>query len=70
MARPMPYWLTYRAGYAAVPKEAKLRWQRVMANYLMTRPIYAPSSCACDPRRLTELDEILLDVIRPRSLLV
>ena len=24
-------------GYAAVPKEAKLRWQRVMANYLRSR---------------------------------
>jgi GTP-binding protein len=24
-------------GYAAVPREAKLRWQRVMGNYLMTR---------------------------------
>src|SRR5215471_16299186 len=24
-------------GYAAVPREAKLRWQQVMGNYLMTR---------------------------------
>ena len=24
-------------GYAAVPKQAKLRWQQVMANYLVTR---------------------------------
>lgn len=54
-------------GYAAVPKEAKLRWQRVMANYLMTRPNLRAVVMLCDPRRgLTELDEILLDVIRPR----
>src|SRR6185295_10674519 len=25
-------------GYAAVPKQDKLRWQQVMANYLVTRP--------------------------------
>lgn len=54
-------------GYAAVPKEAKLRWQRVMANYLMTRPNLKGVVLMCDPRLgLTELDEILLDVIRPR----
>ena len=54
-------------GYAAVPKEAKLRWQRVMANYLMTRPNLKGVVLMCDPRQgLTELDEILLDVIRPR----
>ncbi len=54
-------------GYAAVPKEAKLRWQRVMANYLMTRPNLKGVVLMCDPRHgLTELDEILLEVIRPR----
>ncbi len=54
-------------GYAAVPKEAKLRWQRVMANYLRTRPNLRAVVMMCDPRLgLTELDEILLDVIRPR----
>ncbi len=54
-------------GYAAVPKEAKLRWQRVMANYLVTRPNLKGVVLMCDPRQgLTELDEILLDVIRPR----
>lgn len=54
-------------GYAAVPKEAKLRWQRVMANYLISRPNLRGVVMLCDPRRgLTELDEILLDVIRPR----
>lgn len=54
-------------GYAAVPKQAKLRWQRVMANYLMTRPNLQGVVLMCDPRLgLTELDEILLEVIRPR----
>ena len=54
-------------GYAAVPKEAKLRWQRVMANYLVTRSNLRAVVLMCDPRLgLTELDEILLDVIRPR----
>ncbi|MBS0341664.1 MAG: YihA family ribosome biogenesis GTP-binding protein [Proteobacteria bacterium] len=54
-------------GYAAVPREAKLRWQRVMGNYLMTRPTLRGVVLMCDPRHgMTELDEILLDVIRPR----
>jgi GTP-binding protein len=54
-------------GYAAVPKEAKLRWQRVMAHYLMTRTNLRAVVLLCDPRHgLTELDDILLDVIRPR----
>ncbi len=54
-------------GYAAVPKQAKLRWQRVMANYLMTRANLRAVVLLCDPRHgLTELDDILLDVIRPR----
>lgn len=54
-------------GYAAVPREAKLRWQRVMGNYLMTRETLRGVVLMCDPRHgLTELDEILLDVIRPR----
>jgi GTP-binding protein len=54
-------------GYAAVPKEAKLRWQRVMANYLITRENLKGVVLMCDPRLgLTELDEILLEVIRPR----
>ncbi|CAN5357047.1 ribosome biogenesis GTP-binding protein YihA/YsxC [soil metagenome] len=54
-------------GYAAVPKEAKLRWQRVMGSYLMTRQSLRGVVLMCDPRHgLTELDEILLDVIRPR----
>ncbi len=54
-------------GYAAVPREAKLRWQRVMGNYLVTRENLTGVVLLCDPRHgLTELDEILLDVIRPR----
>ena len=54
-------------GYAAVPQEAKLRWQRVMANYLVTRPNLKAVVILCDPRLgLTELDEALLEVIRPR----
>jgi len=54
-------------GYAAVPQEAKLRWQRVMANYLVTRDNLKGVVLLCDPRLgLTELDEALLEVIRPR----
>jgi GTP-binding protein len=54
-------------GYAAVPKEAKYRWQQVMGNYLQTRDNLKAVVLMCDPRRgMTELDEILLDVIRPR----
>lgn len=54
-------------GYAAVPKQDKIRWQRVMANYLVTRENLVGVVLLCDPRLgLTELDEILLDVIRPR----
>lgn len=54
-------------GYAAVPREAKLRWQRVMGNYLLTRANLKGVVLLIDPRLgLTELDEILLEVIRPR----
>ena len=54
-------------GYAAVPKQDKIRWQQVMANYLVSRPNLKAVVMLCDPRHgLTELDEILLDVIRPR----
>ena len=54
-------------GYAAVPREAKIRWQKVMGNYLQTRDNLKAVVLMCDPRRgMTELDEILLDVIRPR----
>ncbi len=54
-------------GYAAVPQEAKRRWQQVMANYLVSRPNLRAVVLLCDPRLgLTELDEALLEVIRPR----
>jgi len=54
-------------GYAAVPQEAKLRWQRVMASYLVSRPNLRGVVLLCDPRLgLTELDEALLEIIRPR----
>ena len=54
-------------GYAAVPKADKIRWQEVMANYLMTRENLRGVVMLVDPRQgLTDLDDILLDVIRPR----
>lgn len=54
-------------GYAAVPLQDKLRWQKVMANYLVTRNNLRAVVLLCDPRHgLTELDDILLDVVRPR----
>jgi GTP-binding protein len=54
-------------GYAAVPKQDKIRWQQVMANYLLTRENLRAVVLLCDPRHgLTDLDDILLDVIRPR----
>ena len=54
-------------GYAAVPKQDKIRWQQVMANYLVTRENLQAIVLLCDPRHgMTELDDILLDVVRPR----
>lgn len=54
-------------GYAKVPMADKIRWQEVMASYLMTRENLKGVVMLCDPRHgLTELDDILLDVIRPR----
>ena len=54
-------------GYAAVPRDDKIRWQQTMANYLVTRPNLRGVVMLCDPRHgLTELDDILLEVIRPR----
>ena len=54
-------------GYAAVPKHDKLRWQQVMANYLVSRENLLGVVLLCDPRHgMTELDDILLEVIRPR----
>ena len=54
-------------GYAAVPLADKLRWQRVMANDLVSRANLRAVVMLADPRHgLKELDEALLDVIRPR----
>jgi len=54
-------------GYAAVPQQDKRRWQQVMANYLVSRTNLRGVVLLCDPRHgLTELDQILLEVIRPR----
>lgn len=54
-------------GYAAVPKQDKIRWQQVMANYLVTRDNLKAIVLLTDPRLgLTELDQILLEVVRPR----
>ncbi len=54
-------------GYAAVAKMDKARWQQVMANYLVSRPNLLGVVMLCDPRHgLTELDDALLEIIRPR----
>lgn len=54
-------------GYAAVSRSDKERWQRVMLNYLMQRESLSAVVLLCDPRLgLTELDEALLNAIRPR----
>ena len=54
-------------GYAAVPLADKERWQRVMANYLVSRANLSAVVMLADPRHgLKELDELLLEVIRPR----
>ena len=54
-------------GYAAVSRSDKLRWQRVMLNYLVSRPGLTGIVLLCDPRLgLTELDEALLEAVRPR----
>ena len=54
-------------GYAAVSRTDKQRWQQVMANYLVSRKGLTGIVLLCDPRLgLTELDEALLKVVRPR----
>ncbi len=54
-------------GYAAVPMADKKRWQEVMGNYLCTRSNLAGVVMLCDSRLgLTELDELLLELIRAR----
>jgi len=54
-------------GYAAVERSAKLRWQRVMADYLREREPLAGVVLLADARLgLTELDERLLQLVAPR----
>lgn len=54
-------------GYAAVSRSDKQRWQQVMVNYLVTRKELTGIVLLCDPRLgLTQLDEALLEVVRPR----
>ena len=54
-------------GYAAVERGAKLRWQRVMAEYLEVRRNLAGVVLMVDSRLgFTELDEQLLDYVAPR----
>lgn len=54
-------------GYAAVPKADKHRWQQVMANYLVSRPQLRAVVMLCDARHgIRPIDEILLELIRPR----
>ncbi len=54
-------------GYAAVSRSDKQRWQQVMANYLVSRQGLTGIVLLCDPRLgLTELDEALLEIVRPR----
>ncbi len=54
-------------GYAAVPRVDKERWQRMMARYLVVRASLTGVVLLCDPRHgLTELDEALLELVRPR----
>jgi len=54
-------------GYAAVERGAKLRWQRVMAEYLEVRRNLVGVVLMVDARLgFTELDEQLLDFVAPR----
>lgn len=54
-------------GYAAVPKAAKLRWQRVMAHYLDVRRNLAGVVMLVDARLgFTEIDRNLLQYVAPR----
>lgn len=54
-------------GYAAVERAAKLRWQQVMASYLSDRRSLSGVVLMVDARLgLTDLDQRLLALIRPR----
>ncbi|HEX7440167.1 MAG TPA: ribosome biogenesis GTP-binding protein YihA/YsxC [Caldimonas sp.] len=54
-------------GYAAVARDAKLRWQQVMADYLLVRRSLAGVVLMIDSRLgFTDLDRQLLEFIGPR----
>jgi GTP-binding protein len=54
-------------GYAAVAKDAKARWQQVMADYLELRRNLMGIVLLVDSRQgVTELDQRLLDFVSPR----
>jgi GTP-binding protein len=54
-------------GYAAVAKTAKLRWQKVMADYLAVRRSLSGVVLMVDSRLgLTDLDTQLLEFVAPR----
>lgn len=54
-------------GYAAVARDAKLRWQQVMADYLAFRHALAGVVMLVDPRHgFTALDRQLLEFVAPR----
>jgi GTP-binding protein len=54
-------------GYAAVARDAKLRWQKVMADYLEVRRSLAGVVLMIDARLgFTDLDRQLLEFIAPR----
>ncbi|HLO92911.1 MAG TPA: ribosome biogenesis GTP-binding protein YihA/YsxC [Burkholderiaceae bacterium] len=54
-------------GYAAVARDAKLRWQKVMADYLNVRRSLSGVVLMVDSRLgLTDLDRQLLDFVAPR----
>lgn len=54
-------------GYAAVAKSAKLRWQKVMADYLEVRRSLSGVVLMVDARLgLTDLDQQLLEFVGPR----
>ncbi len=54
-------------GFATVARDAKLRWQQVMADYLAHRHALAGIVMLVDSRHgFTALDEQLLDFVQPR----
>ncbi len=54
-------------GYAAVARGAKLRWQKVMADYLAVRRSLSAVVLMVDSRHgFTDLDRQLLDFVAPR----